>query len=170
MVEPKKETKLFQGKKVRTHWDAKKEEWYFSVIDVIEVLTDSENPRNYWNMLKIREKESSGTELYTNCVRLKLVAEDGKLRDTDCANTEGIFRIIQSIPSKKAEPFKTWLAKVGNERIEETHNPELAQQRMKELYEKKGYSKDWVDKRLRGIAIRQIFLKCKLQVAGFMKK
>lgn len=124
-------------------------------MDVVKALTDSDNPRNYWHMLKVREKESSGIELSTNCVQLKLVAEDGKLRETDCADTEGILRVIQSIPSKKAEPFKRWLAKVGYERIKEIENPELAQERMKKLYELKGYSKDWIEKRLRGIAIRQ---------------
>ena len=128
---------------------------FFSVVDIVQALTDSDNPRNYWHMLKVREKEGSGIELSTICVQLKLVAEDGKLRETDCADTEGIFRIIQSIPSKKAEPFKRWLAKVGYERVQEIENPELAQERMKKLYELKGYSKDWIDKRLRGIAIRQ---------------
>ena len=144
---------VFQDKKIRRIWH--EEQWFFSVVDVVEVLTDSENPRNYWNMLKIREKEVSGIELYTICVQLKLVAEDGKLRETDCANTEALFRIIQSIPSKKAEPFKLWLAQVGYERIEEIENPELAQDRVKKYYEMKGYPKDWIDKRLRGIAIRQ---------------
>ncbi|MCX6750110.1 MAG: Bro-N domain-containing protein [Candidatus Pacearchaeota archaeon] len=152
--EKKKKTLIvFQGKKIRRIWENNK--WFFSVIDIIEVLTESDNPRNYWSMLKQREKESSGIELSTNCVQLKLIAEDSKLRETDCANTEGIFRIIQSIPSKKAEPFKRWLAQVGYERVQEIENPELAQERMKELYEKKGYSKAWIDKRLRGIAIRQ---------------
>jgi len=129
--------------------------WYFSVVDIIGVLTDSENPRDYWYKMKIREKESTGVELSTFCRQLKLVSVDKKEYETDCADTEGVFRIIQSIPSKKAEPFKRWLAKVGYERVQEIENPELAQERMKELYEKKGYSKDWVDKRLRGIAIRQ---------------
>ena len=123
-------------------------------MDVVEALTDSPNPRNYWSMLKVREQEA-GVELYTNCVQLKLVAEDGKLRETDCANTKNMFRIIQSISSPKAEPFKQWLAKVGYERVQEIENPELAQERMKQLYEQKGYSKEWIDKRLRGIAIRQ---------------
>jgi len=144
---------VFQDQKIRRIWH--EEQWFFSVVDIVGVLTDSENPRNYWNMLKIREKEVSGIELYTICVQLKLVAEDGKLRETDCANTEALFRIIQSIPSKKAEPFKLWLAQVGYERIEEIENPELAQDRVKQYYEMKGYPKDWIDKRLRGIAIRQ---------------
>ncbi len=144
---------IFHGKTIRRKLVENK--WFFSVVDIVGVLTDSDNPRNYWYMLKVREKESSGIELSTNCVQLKLIAEDGKQRETDCADTEGIFRIIQSIPSKKAEPFKRWLAKVGYERIQEIENPELAQERMKKLYEQKGYSKDWIEKRLRGIAIRQ---------------
>ena len=144
---------IFDGKTIRRK--LVEDKWFFSVVDVVGALTDSENPRNYWNMLKAREKETSEIELSTNCVQLKLIAEDDKLRETDCADTEGIFRIIQSIPSKKAEPFKRWLAKVGYERVQEIENPELAQERMKKLYELKGYSKEWIEKRLRGIAIRQ---------------
>ena len=143
---------VFQDKKIRRIWY--QNQWFFSVVDVIGVLTESDNPRNYWNMLKVRELEH-GIELSTFCVQLKLIAEDGKLRETDCANTKNIFRIIQSIPSPKAEPFKLWLAQVGYERVQEIENPELAQERMKELYEKKGYSKSWIDKRLRGMAVRQ---------------
>jgi len=143
---------VFQDKKIRRIWH--NEEWYFSVIDVVQVLTDSNNPRNYWSMLKKRESEY-GIELSTNCVQLRLKSLDGKLRDTDCANTKSLFRIIQSIPSKKAEPFKQWLAQVGYERIEEIENPERGQDRIKEYYELKGYPKEWIDKRLRGIAIRQ---------------
>ena len=143
---------VFQNKKIRRIWY--KEEWYFSVIDVVQVLTGSNNSRNYWSMLKKREKES-GIELSTNCVQLKLHSSDGKLYLTDCANTKSLFRIIQSIPSKKAEPFKLWLAQVGYERIEEIENPELGQDRIKKYYELKGYPQDWIDKRLRGIAIRQ---------------
>ena len=143
---------VFQDKKIRRTWF--NDEWYFSVVDVIKVLTDSENPRNYWNMLKARELEQ-GVELYTNCVQFKLLAEDGKMRETDCANTKNTFRIIQSIPSQKAEPFKIWLAEVGYERIQEIENPELAQDRVKRYYELKGYSPAWIEKRLRGIAIRQ---------------
>lgn len=142
---------LFEGKEIRKVWHD--EEWYFSVVDVVAALTTSDNPRNYWNMLKVREAQE-GIELSTVCVQLKLVAEDGKLRETDCANIEGIFRIIQSIPSKKAEPFKLWLAKVGYERVQEIQDPELAQKRMKEVYKAKGYSDDWIEKRVRGIAIR----------------
>ena len=133
----KEEMAVFDGKKIRRIWH--EEKWFFSVVDVVGVLTDSDNPRNYWHMLKVREKESSEIELSTNCVQLKLMAEDKKLRETDCADTEGIFRIIQSIPSKKAEPFKRWLARVGYERIREIENPELAQERMKKIYELKGY-------------------------------
>lgn len=129
-------------------------EWYFSVIDMIKILTDSSNPRNYWSMLKKREQEV-GIELSTNCVQLKLEAPDGKMRLTDCADTKSLFRIIQSIPSKKAEPFKKWLAQVGYERIEEIENPELGQNRIKQYYKLKGYPKEWIDKRLRGITIRQ---------------
>jgi len=143
---------VFQDQKIRRVWH--NNEWHFSVVDVVEALTDSNNPRNYWNMLKAREAEQ-GIELYTICVQLKLLAEDGKLRETDCANTKSLFRIIQSIPSKKAEPFKLWLAKVGYERVQEIENPELAQNRVKEYYELKGYPKVWIDKRIRGIAIRQ---------------
>ncbi len=143
---------IFEGKSIRKTWH--NNEWYFSIIDVVQALTDSNNPRNYWNMIKARETESE-VELYTICVQLKLPAEDGKLRETDCASTEGLFRIIQSIPSKKAEPLKLWLAKVGYERVQEIENPELAQQRMKELYRQKGYSGEWIEKRMRGVAIRQ---------------
>ena len=132
-------------------------EWFYSVIDVVGILTeqnDFQMSRKYWNKLAERLRKE-GSEVVTFCHRLKLLAEDGKFRETDCANKETIFRIIQSIPSKKAEPFKLWLAKVGSERIDEIENPELAQERMKEIYDKKGYSKQWIDKRLRGIAIRQ---------------
>lgn len=142
---------VFQGKKIRRLWH--ENQWYFSVVDVIQALTDSANPRNYWNMLKSREAEH-GVELYTICVQLKLLAEDGKLRETDCVNTQGTFRIIQSIPSLRAEPFKQWLAKVGYERVQEIENPEIAMKRMREIYAAKGYSEDWIEKRVRGIAIR----------------
>ncbi len=139
---------VFEGKDIRRIWH--NEQWYFSVVDVIEVLTDSPSPRQYWGVLKGRE-----SQLLTFCLQLKLPAADGKYYETDCANTESLFRIIQSIPSKKAEPFKLWLARVGYERIQEIENPEIAQDRVKEYYELKGYPKDWIDKRLRGIAIRQ---------------
>jgi len=144
---------VFEDKKIRQTWCDN--EWYYSITDVIGVLTESANAQDYWYRLKKREQESSGIELSTFCRQLKLQSSDGKKYSTDCANTESLFRIIQSIPSPKAEPFKRWLAKVGYERIQEIENPELAQERMKELYEQKGYSKDWIDKRLRGIAIRQ---------------
>ena len=143
---------VFQDSKIRRIWH--NEDWYFSVVDVVATLTESVNPRNYWNMLKIREKEY-GVELYTDCVQLKMQSSDGKYYITDCANTKTLFRIIQSISSKKAEPFKQWLAQLGKERIDEIQNPELAQDRAKDYYELKGYPKDWIDKRLRGIAIRQ---------------
>ena len=128
---------VFQGKKIRRIWH--NDEWHFSVVDVVAVLTDSADAKDYWYRLKQREKESSGIELSTFCRQLKLAASDGKYYETDCANTESIFRIIQSIPSKKAEPFKRWLAKVGYERVQEIENPELAQKRMKEFYKQKGY-------------------------------
>jgi len=144
---------IFNGKSIRRKLVVN--EWFFSVVDIIGVLTESADPNDYWYRLKVREKESSETELSTFCRQLKLKSGDGKEYLTDCANTEGIFRIIQSIPSKKAEPFKRWLAKVGYERVQEIENPELAQERMKKLYELKGYSKEWIEKRLRGIAIRQ---------------
>lgn len=145
--------KLFQDKKIRSTWNDEEEQWYFSVVDVVEALTDSPNPRQYWR--KMKDRDLKEYETYPFWVQLKLTAPDGKKRITDCANVKGLFRIIQSIPSPKAEPFKQWLAQVGYERMLEIENPELAQERMKELYEKKGYPKDWIDKRLRGIAIRQ---------------
>ena len=129
-------------------------EWYFSVVDICGVLTESPDSGAYWRKLKQRLIEE-GSEVVTFCHGLKLKAPDGKQRETDCANTEGIFRIIQSIPSPKAEPFKLWLAKVGKERIDEIANPELGMERTKSLYEKKGYPKEWIDKRLRGIAVRE---------------
>jgi len=128
---------VFQGKKIRRIWH--NNEWHFSVVDIVAALTDSADAKDYWYRLKQREKESSGIELSTFCRQLKLAASDGKYYETDCANTESIFRIIQSIPSKKAEPFKRWLAKVGYERVQEIENPELAQKRMKEFYKQKGF-------------------------------
>lgn len=142
---------VFEDKKIRRIWY--NEEWHYSVIDVVQALTDSSNPRNYWTMLKSRELEH-GIQLSTFCVQLKLPSSDGKFYATDCANTESLFRIVQSIPSRKAEPFKRWLAKVGYQRVQEIENPELAQKRMKEIYKAKGYSEDWIEKRVRGIAIR----------------
>ena len=142
---------VFRDKKIRRIWYNK--EWFFSVVDIVAVLTDSPTPRQYWG--KVKDREFIALELSPIWVQLKLPAEDGKLRLTDCVSTKNAFRLIQSIPSPKAEPFKQWLAKVGYERIQEIENPELAQDRVKEYYELKGYPKDWIDKRLRGIAIRQ---------------
>ena len=142
----------FQGKGIRRTWH--NEEWWFSVVDVIAALTDSADAKDYWYRLKKREAESSGIELSTFCRQLKLPSADGKQYQTDCANTEGLFRIIQSIPSPKAEPFKLWLARVGYDRVKEIENPELAQKRMREIYAAKGYSDEWIEKRVRGIAVR----------------
>lgn len=144
---------IFQHKNIRRKWY--KKEWYLSIIDVISILVESVNPRDYWFKMKIRMSDEDGAQLSTICRQFKLKSVDGKMRKTDCANSEGLLRIIQSIPSPKAEPFKMWLAQIGKERLDEIEDPELAQERMKSLYEKKGYPKDWIDKRLRGIAIRQ---------------
>lgn len=130
-------------------------EWWFSVVDVVEALTDSAKPSVYWSVMKERVKKDDGIQLFTICKQLKLESSDGKRYKTDCANTEGIFRIIQSIPSPKAEPFKRWLAKVGYERVQEIEDPEVATKRTRLLYKAKGYSEDWIDKRMRGIAIRE---------------
>jgi len=143
---------IFEDKKIRKTWV--NEEWWFSVADIVKALTNSVDSKDYWYRLKIRVQESSGIELSTFCRQLKLVAEDNKMRETDCTNTEGAFRIIQSIPSPKAEPFKLWLAKVGYERVKEINDPELAGKRMKEIYKAKGYSGEWIEKRVRGIHIR----------------
>jgi hypothetical protein len=143
---------VFQDKNIRRIWH--NDEWCYSVVDVVAVLTESEDPRNYWKVLKHRLSHE-GSEVVTKCNQLKLPASDGKNYETDCANAETLFRLIQSVPSPKAEPFKNWLAKVGHERIQEIENPELAQDRVKTYYELKGYPKDRIDKRLRGIAIRQ---------------
>jgi len=145
---------VFQGKQFRRLWY--NNEWYYSVIDIIAFLTEQEDfqtARKYWNKLSQRLR-AEGSEVVTNCHQLKLPAADGKYYETDCANTKTLFRIIQSVPSKKAEPLKLWLAQVGYDRVQEIENPELAQKRMKELYKAKGYSEDWVEKRVRGIAIR----------------
>lgn len=128
--------------------------WWFSVVDVIKVLTDSANSRDYWYRMKIRVKSEDGAELSTFCRQLKLASSDGKTYSTDCANTESLFRIIQSIPSPKAEPFKRWLAKVGYERVQEIEDPELASRRAREIYQAKGYNDTWIEKRMRGIQIR----------------
>jgi len=142
---------LFKGKKIRK--TIYKKEWWFSVVDVVQALTDSPTPRQYWG--KVKQREFTDLQLSPIWVQLKLESSDGKKYETDCANTEGMFRIIQSIPSPKAEPFKRWLAKVGYERIQEIENPELATKRTKLLYELKGYPKDWIEKRMRGSAIRE---------------
>lgn len=146
--------KLFQDQRVRVHWDEEQEKWYFSVIDVIEVLTDSPRPRKYWNALKTKLK-NEGSELSHNLGQLKMKATDGKMRETDVADTEQLLRLIQSIPSPKAEPFKIWLAKVGYERIEETEDPEKAFDRAMETYLRKGYSKNWINQRLKSIEVRK---------------
>ena len=146
---------LFKGKKIRKI--IHNNEWWFSVVDVVQALTDQSDDykaRKYWNKLAQRLREE-GSEVVTNCHHLKLLAPDGKMRQTDCADTEGIFRIIQSIPSPKAEPFKRWLAKVGYERVQKIENPELATKGTRMLYKLKGYSDDWIEKRMRGIAIRE---------------
>lgn len=145
---------LFQQKQVRRHWDAEKELWYFSIIDVVEILTESINPRKYWSVLKIRLKKE-GSQLATNCSQLKMQSSDGKNYLTDVADTETLLRLIQSIPSPKAEPFKLWLAKVGYERIEETEDPELAFDRAMQTYLQKGYSKEWINQRLKSIEVRK---------------
>ncbi len=155
-TEPNSETAgkmvVFGAKQIRRDWVD--EQWYFSVVDIVAALTDSDNPRDYWYRMKQREQETSGIELSTFCRQLKLTSSDGKSYQTDCVNTEAAFRIIQSIPSPKAEPFKRWLAQVGYERVQEIENPELAQQRMRELYKQKGYPADWIEKRVRTIAVR----------------
>ena len=145
---------IFEGNKIRREWDDKKEKWYFSIVDIISVLTGSKTPRRYWSDLKIKLKHE-GSEVYEKIVQLKMIAPDGKYYLTDVADTETMFRIIQSIPSPNAEPFKLWLARVGYERIEETEDPEKAIQRALKTYLKKGYSKEWVDLRLKSIEIRK---------------
>ncbi len=149
--------KIFQEQTVRTHWDEELEKWFFSIIDVIVILTEQDNfqgGRNYWKVLKHRLVKE-GNETVTNCNRLKMLAQDGKMRITDVADTQQLFRLIQSIPSKKAEPFKQWLAKVGKERIDEIEDPELAFDRAMETYLKKGYSKEWINQRLKSIEVRK---------------
>lgn len=145
---------LFENKKIRTAWDEENQEWYFSIVDVIAVLTDSPNPQTYWRVMKKRLKDE-GNETVTNCNGLKMTAADGKKRMTDVADTEQLLRIIQSIPSPKAEPFKMWLAQVGRERIEETIDPELTIDRALETYLKKGYSREWINQRLQAIQVRK---------------
>jgi len=146
--------KLFQDNKVRVVWDEEQEKWYFSIVDVVGVLSDSENPQVYWRVLKKRLLDE-GNETVTNCNALKMKASDGKMRLTDVADTEQLLRLIQSIPSPKAEPFKMWLAEVGSERIDEIADPELAIERALETYLKKGYSKELIDQRLKTIEVRK---------------
>ena len=149
---------LFENQTIRTAWDAEQEEWYFSVVDVVAVLTDSEyqQARNYWKVLKSRLKKE-GNESVTNCNQLKMKSLDGKYYNTDVANTEQILRLVQSIPSKKAEPFKLWLAQVGKERIDEAYDPEITINRALDTYRKKGYSEEWINQRLKTIDVRKEF-------------
>ena len=147
--------KLFEGNQIRSVWDSEQEEWYFSVVDVVAVLTESDKPRDYWYRVKKRMSDEEKSELSTICRQLKLKAPDGKMRETDVADMQGIFRIIQSIPSPKAEPFKLWLAQVGKERIDEIIDPELTIDRALETYLKKGYTREWINQRLQAIQVRK---------------
>ena len=149
-------TNLFEEKEIRSVWNSEKEEYYFSVIDVISALTDSKIPKRYWTDLK-NKLTNEGSELYENIVRLKMRAQDGKLRETDTLDTKGIFRLIESVPSPKAEPFKLWLARVGKERIDETYDPEITINRALETYRRKGYSEEWINQRLKTIDVRKEF-------------
>ena len=146
--------KLFNEKQIRTQWHDEEEKWYFSIVDVVGVLTVSEDPNNYWKVLKSRLKKE-GSELVTNCNQLKMESSDGKFYKTDVADTEQLFRLIQTIPSPKAEPFKLWLAKIGRERIDELEDPEIGIDRLMETYYKKGYSKEWINQRIKSIEIRK---------------
>lgn len=150
------EIKLYENKAVRSVWDQEKEAWYFSVVDVVGVLTESANPRRYWSDLKRKLKEEEGADqLYEKIVQLKMKAPDGRMRETDVADMQGIFRIIQSIPSPKAEPFKMWLAEVGKERVDEIVDPELSIDRALRTYLQKGYSREWINQRLQAIQVRK---------------
>ena len=149
------DVKMFEGSQIRSVWDNEREEWYFSIIDVIASLTESSNPRDYWYRVKKRMSEEEKSELSTICRQLKLKAPDGKMRLTDVAGMQGIFRIIQSVPSPKAEPFKMWLAEVGKERIDEIIDPELTIDRALESYARKGYSREWINQRLQAIQVRK---------------
>ncbi|MEK7090950.1 MAG: Bro-N domain-containing protein [Patescibacteria group bacterium] len=153
-MKDQKKLAIFEGKKIRRHWNGEQEKWYFSVVDVVSALTDSIDPRNYWKVLKNRLK-NEGSEVVTKCNQLKMQAADDKYYLTDVADTEVMFRIIQSIPSPNAEPFKLWLARVGYERIEESQDPELAINRALKAYLRKGYSRDWINQRLKSIEIRK---------------
>jgi DNA-damage-inducible protein D len=147
--------KLFESKQIRSEWNEKEQKWYFAIIDVVEILTESNNPRRYWSDLKRKLSAEGFSQLYEIIVQLKMISSDGKKYTTDCSDAKGLLRIIQSIPSPKAEPFKQWLAQVGSDRLDEIENPELATQRTRELYKLKGYPDDWVEKRMRSIAIRE---------------
>lgn len=147
--------KMFEGSQIRSVWDNKREEWYFSIVDVVGSLTESNNPRDYWYRVKKRMSEEEKSELSTICRQLKLKAPDGKMRLTDVADMQGIFRIIQSVPSPKAEPFKMWLAEVGKERIDEIIDPEITIDRALESYARKGYSREWINQRLQAIQVRK---------------
>ena len=146
--------KLFHEKQIRSLWDEEQEKWYFSIVDVVGVLTESPNPRKYWSVLKTRLK-AEGSELATNCSQLKMLSSDGKRYKSDVADTEQLFRLIQSIPSPKVEPFKLWLAKIGRERIDEIEDPELGIDRLMETYLRKGYSKEWINQRLKSLEVRK---------------
>lgn len=146
--------KLFESKQIRSEWNEAEQKWYFSVVDIVGILSESPNPRNYWKVLKHRLAKE-GNESVTNCNQLKMQSADGKYYNTDVADTKQLLRLIQSIPSPKAEPFKLWLAQVGSDRLDEIENPELAAQRTRELYKLKGYPDDWIEKRMRSIAIRE---------------
>ena len=148
-------TNLFEEKEIRSIWDSEKEDYYFSVVDVISALTNSPNPRNYWNMLKKRMSEEEKTELYTKCVQLKMKAKDGKIRDTDTLDTEGIFRLIESVPSPKAEPFKVWLAKLGRQEVDNVFDPSKGIDKMIDYYLSKGYSLEWIEVRIKAIIDRK---------------
>lgn len=145
---------LFENRRIRSHWDSEQEKWYFSIVDVIAVLTDSPNPRRYWSVLKTRLRKE-GSELATNCSQLKMQSADGKYYKTDVADTEQLLRLIQSVPSPKAEPFKQWLAKVGSERLDQIQDPELSIQQALQDYRRLGYSDDWINQRLKSIEIRK---------------
>lgn len=147
--------KLFESKQIRSEWNEVEQKWYFAIIDVVEILTESNNPRRYWSDLKRKLNKEGFSQLYEIIVQLKMISSDGKKYITDCADAKGLLRIIQSIPSPKAEPFKQWLAQVGSDRLDEIENPELATQRTRELYKLKGYPDDWIEKRMRSIAIRE---------------
>ena len=157
-MEQNNSLKLFEDKNIRVAWNDEQEKWYFSVVDVVAILTENDYQagRKYWKTLKMRLNKE-GSELVTNCYQLKMKANDGKLRDTDVMNTEQVLRLIQSIPSKKAEPFKLWLAQVGRERIDETYDPEITINRALDTYRKKGYSEEWINQRLKTIDIRKEF-------------